>query len=237
MFGIMSFIKNEDFMKIVKILIAILVIVFIKKYNNIKNRGKVPYLNNTYREKLLNAVLFFVKNVRNPSKLKIYKLLYFFDFRHFKETGRNVTNLDYYALDFGPVPLDFYNETQDNLVPPDFSNYLVIDIFKSDESGKKGGLFKVKPKVQSNLEVFTPRERRILEEIAEIYRDVDASLISEISHFKNQPWDKTRKNLGVNKKIDYLLALDKESNISTEDAKEMMESRDEMLKNFPFKRT
>jgi hypothetical protein len=43
-------------------------------------------MNNTYREKILNAVLYFAKNVKYPSKVKIFKLLYFLDFIHYKET-------------------------------------------------------------------------------------------------------------------------------------------------------
>ena len=65
-------------------------------------------LNNTYRQKLLIAIIYFTKNVKKPSKVKIFKLLYFLDFKHFQQTGRNVTNLDYFALEFGPVPLLYF---------------------------------------------------------------------------------------------------------------------------------
>ena len=54
--------------------------------------------------------------------------------------------------------------------------------------------------------------------LAETFQDADAKLISKVSHFKNKPWDKTRKEKGALSKIDYLLALDKESAISPDDA-------------------
>ena len=161
-------------------------------------------LKNTYREKLLNAVIYFAKNVKIASKLKIFKLLYFLDFKHFQETGKSVTNLDYYALDWGPVPCDFYGEVKDNELPKDFSDYLMIEQFKSENSEKSGGIFKPKLKVQPNMKVFSPREKRIMCELVEIYKDVDAKLISDVSHFKNHPWDKTRKDKGANQPIDYL---------------------------------
>ncbi len=188
-------------------------------------------LNNTYRKKLLNAVLYFAKKVKNPSKVKTFKLLYFLDFEHFRQTGRNVTNLDYYAYDFGPVPLEFYKEVCTNEVPKDFSDALTIAPFESEETGKKGGMFKAKR--QPDLSVFSPREQRILEKLAFIFKEVDANTISDVSHFKNHPWDRTIKEKGPREKIDYTLALDDESPVSLEDALEAMRERDEMLKAFP----
>ncbi|MGA2669634.1 MAG: Panacea domain-containing protein [Ignavibacteria bacterium] len=192
-------------------------------------------LNNIYREKLLNAILYFSKNVKLPSKLKIFKLLYFLDFRHYKETGQNVTNLDYYALDFGPVPLDLYNEVKDNQVPDDFSDFLVIEPFKAEFSEKSGGMFKAKAKARLNISVFTPREQRIMKELVDIYRDVDAKMISDVSHFRNHPWDKTIKDKGKNKKIEYSLAIDKDSKIDATYASDLMTDRDEILRAFPLK--
>jgi uncharacterized phage-associated protein len=192
-------------------------------------------LKNSYREKLLHAILYFSTHVKNPSKVKIFKLLYFLDFEHFKETGRSVTNLDYYAYDFGPVPKELYQEVGDNKPPIDFSPFLTIVPFKSEESGKEGGMFKAKQK--PNLSVFSPREQNILERLTEIFRDVDARLISDISHFKNHPWDKTIKEKGKFAKIDYVLAIDSESKVSLEDAVESMKERKEMLDNFPLKST
>lgn len=192
-------------------------------------------LNNTYRDKLTQAVLYFTKNVKNPSKVKIFKLLYFLDFEHFKETGRSVTNLDYFAYDFGPVPKDFYQEVGDNTVPKDFANFLTIVPFASEESGKKGGMFSPKPKAKLDISVFTPREKKILEKLAFIFKEVDASLISDVSHFKNHPWDKTIKTKGKLAKIDYQLAFDSDDTTSLEGALRSSIERQEMIQAFPLK--
>ena len=188
-------------------------------------------LNNTYREKLLNAVLFFAKKVKNPSKVKVYKLLHFLDFEHFKETGRSVTNLDYYAYDFGPVPKAFHEEILDNRVPDDFAKKLSLVPFKSEESGKQGAMFQAKS--APDLSVFSPREQKILQNMADIFQDVDAKMISDISHFKNHPWDKTLKEKGPKAKIEYSLAIDKEAHVSLEDALTAVHEREEMLTAFP----
>ncbi len=193
-------------------------------------------LNNTYREKLARAILYFTKNVKNPSKVKIFKLLYFLDFEHFKQTGRSVTNLDYFAYDFGPVPKDLYQEICDNIVPKDLAELVTIVPFASEESGKKGGMFSAKPKAKLDLSVFTPREKKILENLAFTFKDVDAKLISDVSHFKNHPWDRTIKNKGKLQKIDYDLAIDSDAKISLEDALRASQERQEMIKAFPLKK-
>ena len=190
-------------------------------------------LNNTYRKKLLHAVLYFTTKVKNPSKVKIFKLLYFLDFEHYRQTGQSVTNLDYFAYDFGPVPKDFYQEVGDNVVPEDFAKFLTIVSFASDESGKKGGIFRAKAK--PDLAVFSPREQGILEKLSFTFKDLDAKQISEISHFKNHPWDRTIKEKGKLAKIDYALALDSEAQISADDALQTTRERTEMLQNFPLK--
>jgi hypothetical protein len=51
-------------------------------------------------EKLINSILYFIKKVKYPGKTKICKLLFNLDFTHFKETGKSVTGLNYYAWKF-----------------------------------------------------------------------------------------------------------------------------------------
>jgi hypothetical protein len=99
-------------------------------------------LNNSYRKKLLHAVLYFATKVKNPSKVKIFKLLYFLDFEHYRQTGQSVTNLDYFAYDFGPVPKDFYQEVGDNVVPEDFVHGDHAICLRRER--KKGGHFQSK---------------------------------------------------------------------------------------------
>ncbi len=62
------------------------------------------------REKLLEAVKYFAANTKYCGLTKLFKLLFFFDFTHFRETGRSVTGLNYQAWQRGPVPADLYGE-------------------------------------------------------------------------------------------------------------------------------
>ncbi len=191
---------------------------------------------NIYREKLLNAVLFFAKKAKFVNTTKISKLLYFFDFTHFKQTGYPSIGLRYYAFPKGAVPKDFWLEIKDGNVPDDFKNKLSL-IVKQDEYNPKFKEIEFKAKKSPDLSVFTPREIKILENLAFMFKDVKAREISEISHLPNQPWDITIKQKGENAPIDYLLAIDKDSKVDMEDAKESLKEHFEVVKNFSIEPT
>lgn len=62
-----------------------------------------------------------------------------------------------------------------------------------------------------------------------MFRDVKAREISEISHLKNQPWDITYHKKGENATIDYLLALDSNSEVTKEE--KSLKDHFEIVKN------
>jgi uncharacterized phage-associated protein len=188
---------------------------------------------NTYRNKLLNAVLFFAGNTKRPNLTKMLKLLYFLDFTHFKQTGYPSIGLEYYTFEKGPVPKDFWLEVKDGVTPNDFEGKLAILLLVDEEdplSSKKELLFKaiVKP----DLTFFTPREIEILKYLSDVYRDTPAYLMSEVTHLRNEPWDTTKKSKGLNKPIDYLLCLDEEAEISLDEAEESLKEYFELIENF-----
>ncbi len=55
------------------------------------------------KEKLTNAVIYFISHTNNCGKLKLYKLLSILDFRHFNETGRSVTIVYGFTAAFYPM--------------------------------------------------------------------------------------------------------------------------------------
>src|SRR5690348_10199025 len=66
------------------------------------------------REKLINAIIYFLNNTKHCHTLKLYKLLNFSDFEHFRQTGRTITGLTYKAWQKGPVPTDLHAEIKRN---------------------------------------------------------------------------------------------------------------------------
>lgn len=162
---------------------------------------------NHSRKKLLAAILFFAKNVRKLNTTKLSKLLFFLDFEHFKQTGYPSIGLNYHAFDKGPVPKKFWLEIKEGITPRDFRESLMIERTSDvDEEYKE---LKFIAKISPDMRVFSPREKNILERLAEMYKTATASQLSEITHLKNTPWDKSyRQGAGRNSPIDYHLALD-----------------------------
>lgn len=177
------------------------------------------------REKLINAIIYFLKNTKYCGKTKLFKLLYFFDFIHFRETGKSVTDLKYYAWDFGPFPVDLFKEI--NSPPPDFQKNFYIST-KPDKQ-----FVEIKPKKKFDDKYFTKRELRILEKIAFIFKEAKAEDIVEASHLPNHPWDKTIRSKGEKAKIDYMLALDdSESSLPLVEVFERIKDREAIRKTF-----
>ena len=176
-----------------------------------------------HREKLINAIIYFAKNTKYCGKTKLMKLLYFLDFWHFKQTGKSVTGMEYLTWKKGPVPKDLFDELDD--MKTDLKAAISIVPYENFQ--------KIKAKKKFDDKYFSNREKKLLKDITDIYKDVRADDISEISHLKNAPWDKTLRDKGLRQKIDYLLSIDGiEGSLSYEEAKERMEEISEMHRVF-----
>ena len=184
------------------------------------------------RDRLANAVLYFASRVKSAYKVKIFKLLFFLDFWHFKETGLPVTDLDYFAWDFGPVPKKVFEDIEREGVPAYLSGKVAILPNVREEDGIVSYQFRPVSKAKFNDSSFTPRQLEIMENLVFMFRDVAGNLMSEITHLKNSPWDITKKGKGLYQKIDYLLAIDDESPLSKEEAQEIFVEHQEFQNNF-----
>jgi len=186
-------------------------------------------LKDTGKEKRINAIRYFCKHTKYLSETKLYKLLFFLDFLHFKEVGRPVTDLEYFAWDFGPVPTKLFFEIKEKRAPQEILKCIVEE--KDQLTGKNLGKY-FKSIRSPDLEVFSEREIRILKEVTDVFRDARATEMVEITHLKNEPYDRTLKTRGEKKRIDFMLALDKDAKIDTDLARERMELSSEMKKLF-----
>ncbi|MGJ5075520.1 Panacea domain-containing protein [Bradyrhizobium oligotrophicum] len=154
------------------------------------------------REKLIQAVNYFARHTRKFGKTKLYKLLYFLDFEHFKQTGRDVTGLTYFAWPMGPVPVSLHEEI-DNPKPD------LTDAFDFERRAiGDGWRLNIEPKVPFSESHFSKREMMILKNLAEEYRDTDADKMIEATHLENLPWDRVYNKDGrKQQEIPYDLAL------------------------------
>lgn len=168
--------------------------------------------------------------------MMIYKLLAELDFRHFEATGLPVTNQEYEAYPKGPVPKALDKEItkgKDLVLPEDFSESLKIEntLFKN-ELGKKFSGFKYIAQRKPNKKVFSPRQQKLLDDIACIYKDSTATEASNASHEPGKPWTITVKMHGIGAMIDILETTKLKKPLTKDIAKEMMRERQALLHNY-----
>ncbi len=190
---------------------------------------------NIYREKALNALMFFAENTnRNKiGKTKMAKLLFALDFEHFKQTGRFVTGLNYFAFKNGPYPKDFMEAMTEKTFPKDLERFVAL-ILKGDTKDDGGFLFRVKDGKKPDLSLFSPREIEIMENLAEIWRDYKGKDIVQWSHSRGTPWQIVWEKEGRKyQPISYTYALDKDSPITKEEAEQVLREERENELVFP----
>jgi uncharacterized phage-associated protein len=141
---------------------------------------------NREREKLLNAIIYFVQNTKYCHTLKLFKLLNFLDFEHYRQTGRTVTGLKYSAWKNGPAPNALWHELQKGGAA-DFQKAIALTVHK-DEITEKLLRREMKPKAALDKRVFTKRELEIMERLAFFFADLKAYDMSEFSHGQRKPW-------------------------------------------------
>ncbi|HKZ10740.1 MAG TPA: Panacea domain-containing protein [Rhodanobacteraceae bacterium] len=159
-------------------------------------------LKNRDREKFIQAILYFAHNTRALGKVKLFKLLYLLDFEHFRQTGRSVTGLDYRAWKMGPVPaalVQQWDELDDDLAMAiRIEPRPVIDYVREN-------VVALQP---FNDEHFSKRELRLLQEIAERFRDTLSEKMIDVTHAENGAWAKTWDGgNGNDNTIPYTLAI------------------------------
>ena len=176
------------------------------------------------REKLINAIIFFAKETHFLGKTKLFKLLYFLDFEHFKETGRSVTDLDYYAWKMGPVPVALHEEV--DMPEPDMAEKLQFE----EKPVKHGTMLTIKPLAKFEPSYFSKRELRIMEQLAEEFKDMLAEDMIEATRLENLPWHKVYVDEGKKQQlIPYRYAL---HNQEAEAMRDVIDERKAFVEHF-----
>ena len=157
---------------------------------------------NRNRAKLIQAVVYFASHTRHCGKIKLIKLLYLLDFSHFRETGRSVTGLDYFAWKLGPVPYDVYQEW--DALEADFAAAISIEPERVIDYTRD----KVVAKAEFDPGFFTKRELKLLEELSTRFREEFTQPLINFTHAELGPWAKIWDDgRGKNARIPYALAI------------------------------
>lgn len=143
------------------------------------------------REKLINAIVYFLNETKHCHTLKLFKLLNFADFEHFRQAGRTITGLAYRALPKGPVPTALFEEIKrggGKDLKTAVGLYEVKDDL-TDELLRRD----LKPRVAFDKKWFSKRELEILERVAFFFKEMKAEDMSEFSHGTKKPWSSVYK--------------------------------------------
>lgn len=123
-------------------------------------------------QKLFNAILFF--SVGGQLKTKLNKLLFYADFKHFKEYAVSITGARYVHLQYGPVP-DNYEFYFAELAR---EHALVVE---EEILGNYTG-FKCIARKEPNLDAFEKSEFNVLASVLEHFKNFCSAEIMKFSH-------------------------------------------------------
>jgi len=163
-------------------------------------------------KKFINCILFFAKRT-NPKKLgilKLNKLLYYADFKHYKKYGRSITGDVYIKMEHGPVPSFSYNifnmafrDKKDDKTSKELRNS--IKVRQSNIFGLN--IKSIYPRKDFDKLLFSDSELEVLSSIASKWADKTGTAMSRETHQADTPWSRTPEMQPINHK----LILDKKS--------------------------
>lgn len=137
-----------------------------------------------HREKLLNILHYYsADTIAFASRAKLMKLIYFLDFVHYRDRGRSVTGLDYFAWEFGPMPRLLWNQWM--TPPPDFRGRFKV-VTKDFPIGRDLTL-EIRGKMDES--VFSASEFNLMVDLAKKhFRDSPEEMVDDM-HFDLGPWE------------------------------------------------
>ena len=123
--------------------------------------------------RLFNAILFLCKEP-GVMKTKLNKLLFYADFKHFKEYAVSITGARYAHIPFGPAPdnYDYYFAALKG------SGELTVEEIPFPEYTGERYVSHRKP----DLSIFSESELKILASVKEYFNDFNAGAITKFSH-------------------------------------------------------
>lgn len=123
--------------------------------------------------KLLTSIRFFCHEA-GQFITKINKLLFYADFKHFKEYSLSITGSRYARITYGPVP-DNYQYYVAFL--KDSKSISIEEVFFNDNAAEK-----IISTEKPDLSIFSDSELQTLLEVKKYFKNFSAKKISEFSH-------------------------------------------------------
>ena len=134
--------------------------------------------------KFAEMVLFFFQPLNRLGTVKLWKLMFYADFWHYRLTGKAISGFRYQALPHGPVPRQ-YEMYIGAMVDEQLLNR-VIDADRVRTDGN-GPVIWYAPARPAQTEVFTASEQTVLQEVLQKLGYKKRSEVENLSH-EEQAW-------------------------------------------------
>jgi uncharacterized phage-associated protein len=127
--------------------------------------------------KLRQLIIFFAHHqaIQQLSRTKLFKLLYFTDVTHIRTVGESITGAEYRKFPFGPVP------TQGDYILKELQKQRLISQ-KRIRLPNTGFMRQFIALQEPDMAIFTPQERKTIQQVIQEYGKDTASVLSWKSH-------------------------------------------------------
>jgi uncharacterized phage-associated protein len=144
-------------------------------------------------DKLIHAIALFAnQGIRDLTKLKVAKLLYFADKQHLLEYGQPIIGDVYWCMEFGPVPSFAMNEMSEAIQSSEIESSAISDSSRMHEVLKvRKPLFGRYPCFEAKRPfdpaVFIGSEIKVLHDVSARYGSETARQLVDLTH-KEPTW-------------------------------------------------
>jgi uncharacterized phage-associated protein len=161
-------------------------------------KGDATMNNSPDNEKLKNAVLYLLQNApTKPGVTVLLKMLYFADYRHYREHLSPITGAEYVALKNGPVIND-YKQLFAELV----EQGALVE--RAVPSGGQWPKTEYVPQQAPDTTVFTPTELEVLNTVLRECGPLTGTRLSDMTH-REGPWSLVYSADDEGRPIPYML--------------------------------
>lgn len=151
--------------------------------------------------KIANLVTYYIQHCKADfnDKLKINKLLFFTDFKHYKDHGTSISGLTYRAIQYGPVPANY-----DNIYAYLEQEQLISSQFLKLPNGAAREVFLSNADFDKDL--FSEEEKETIASILDKFAAISSWDIVDLSH-KEKAWKELEGNKELIGYQDYAFEL------------------------------
>ena len=152
-------------------------------------------------EKITGLIAMYIQKCKPEfnDKLKLNKLLFYTDFRHYKNYGRSISGLSYRAIQYGPVPANY-----DNVYAYLENEQTIRSEWVRLSNGSAREVFKTDGDFETSL--FSSEELETINTVIDRFQEMSTWDIVDLSH-KEKAWKELESGKQLISYQDYAFEL------------------------------